>query len=908
MLMMLLSTVLAGLLSGIPGVQAQGVMGRRAGIPEKTQTGGVADPSGSRGLKINAHEYFEMPGLNVMVFYDIYPEGHQGGVGIIQNGTRVATNGDLRLEPTPGQWQPIPKVGKRTVVSDREIAVRCWYPDSAINRRGFNPVIYPDLSFVYSVRVVAEGSKFRVFVDLDQPLPAEWEKQVGFNLELFPGLLFGKSWYLDDTHGLFNLQPNGPVAKDLHGAWQAVPMATGRKLTIAPEEPGQLMRIESFGQPIQLLDGRFYHNNGWYVVRSLVTPGRTKGAIEWLVDAHVLPNFISDPVVHVSQVGYHPEQEKKAVLEMDGSVEEAMPLSLIRYEPSGDQVTVKEEVPEKWGKYLRFNYFRMDFSEVKAEGVYRVKYGNRLTEPFRIGASVYDRDVWQPTLEYYLPVQMCHMRINEGYRVWHDLCHMDDALMAPVDTNHFDGYLQGPSTLTKFKPYEQVPGLDVGGWHDAGDFDLRVESQAGTVWVLTMAYEQFRPSWDQTTIDQQARVVEIHRPDGKDDFLQQIEHGLLSILGGYENLGRLYRGIICNHLRQYVMLGDAAAMTDGLKYSPLLKEGEKTGSESWKGDDRWVFTEVNPGRELEVARALAAASRVMKGYDDGLSARALKAAEEIYAVVIGGEPGSAAVLKSAAGAGKEAPRRGARRSGVSAPSASGSGPVAAGQATLNSGGQASANAANPRFFSGRVRASVELLLATGEEKYRREITGLLSEQLLKESDVTAHVGRVMPQLGDPALEALVLKAAGAYRVQVEQLQKENPFGVPYRPHIWGDGWNIQSFGVRQYFLQKYFPGIFDGRTMLNALNFILGNHPGENTSSFVSGVGSRSVTVAYGVNRADWSFIPGGSVSGTGIIRPDFPELKEWPYFWQQTEYVMGGGATNFLFLTLAAADQFRQE
>ena len=45
-------------------------------------------------LKVNAHGYFEMPGLNVMVFFDIYPEGHQGGVGIIQNGTRVATNGD----------------------------------------------------------------------------------------------------------------------------------------------------------------------------------------------------------------------------------------------------------------------------------------------------------------------------------------------------------------------------------------------------------------------------------------------------------------------------------------------------------------------------------------------------------------------------------------------------------------------------------------------------------------------------------------------------------------------------------------------------------------------------------------------------------------------------------------------
>ena len=850
-------------------------------------------------LKVNAHGYFEMPGLNVMVFFDIYPEGHQGGVGIIQNGTRVATNGDLRLEPTPGQWQPIPKVGKRTEVSDREITVRCWYPDSAINRKGFNPVIYPDLSFVYSVRVVAEGKKFRIFVDLDQPLPAEWEKQVGFNMELFPGLLFGKSWYLDEAHGLFNRQPNGPVEKDLNGDWQAAPMATGKKLTIAPEEPHQLMHISSFGEPLQLLDGRFYHNNGWYVVRSLVTPGKIKGAIEWLVDAHVLPNFLSDPVVHVSQVGYHPEQEKMAILEIDGSAEEPIPLALIRYEPSGDQVTVKEEIPEKWGKYLRFNYFRMDFSGVKAEGVYRVKYGNRLTEPFRIGKGIYDKDVWQPTLEYFLPVQMCHMRINEGYRVWHDRCHMDDALMAPVDTNHFDGYIQGPSTLTKFKPYDQVPGLNAGGWHDAGDYDLRVESQAGTVWVLTMAFEEFRPAWDQTTVDQREKVVEIHRPDGKDDILQQIEHGLLTILGGYESLGRLYRGIICNHLRQYVMLGDGAAMTDGLKYSPLLKEGEKTGSESWKSDDRWVFTEVNPGRELEVVRALAAASRVMKGYDDGLSVRALKAAEELYAAVIGGEPGSDAVLRSAAGAaGNEASRRGARRSG----SAGASPGIVADRAA----GQDPANAANPRLYSGRVKASAELLLATGAAKYRREIAGLLSEQLLRDSDVTAHMGRVMSQLGDPALEALVRKAARAYHEQVEQLQRENPFGVPYRPHIWGDGWNIQSFGVRQYFLKKYFPEIFDGGVMLNALNFILGNHPGENTSSFVSGVGSRSVTVAYGVNRADWSFIPGGSVSGTGIIRPDFPELKEWPFFWQQTEYVMGGGATNFMFLALAAADHFR--
>jgi endoglucanase len=66
-------------------------------------------------------------------------------------------------------------------------------------------------------------------------------------------------------------------------------------------------------------------------------------------------------------------------------------------------------------------------------------------------------------------------------------------------------------------------------------------------------------------------------------------------------------------------------------------------------------------------------------------------------------------------------------------------------------------------------------------------------------------------------------------------------------------------------------------------------------------VGARSTTVAYGVNRADWSYIPGGVSSGTALIRPDFPELLDWPFLWQQQEYVMGGGATNFMFLVLAA-------
>ena len=107
--------------------------------------------------------------------------------------------------------------------------------------------------------------------------------------------------------------------------------------------------------------------------------------------------------------------------------------------------------------------------------------------------------------------------------------------------------------------------------------------------------------------------------------------------------------------------------------------------------------------------------------------------------------------------------------------------------------------------------------------------------------------------------------------------------------------------MEQYFLCSRFPEIFPNDYMLHALNFVLGCHPGVNNASFASGVGSKSIRVAYGVNRADWSFIPGGVASGTALIRPDYPELLEWPFLWQQTEYVMGGGGTNFMFLVLAA-------
>ncbi len=782
-----------------------------------------------------------------MAFQDIYPEGHQGGVAVIMHGRRLATNGDIRLDETPGQWQPIPKQLDRKVdPAGNLITVDLVYPNPEINRKGFNPIEYPDLELNYTVKVRSQGESVIVTVDLETPVPGEFLGKVGFNMELFPGILFGKTWMIDNKSGIFPRQPNGPALTDNKGNIVAgQPFATGRKIVVAPEDNMLRITIESKTGDLQLLDGRYVHNNGWFVVRTLVAEGSTKNAVEWVITPHVVPGWKSTPIVQVSQIGYHPDQKKVAIIEIDKNDAQREQPVLVRVVEDGSQIVVARGETEEWGRFLRYDYLKFDFSSVKQEGLYSVRYGTGQSQFFRIAPDVFKRDVWQPTLEYYLPVMMCHMRINEKYRVWHGLCHMDDARMAPVNHNHFDGYIQRESTLTRYNPGDHVPDLNTGGWHDAGDYDLRVESQSGEVYILVQALEAFGIGYyDETYVDQKSRIVEIHQPDGKSDILQQIEHGVLSVAGGYKNLGRLYRGIIAPTIRQYVLLGDGMTMTDGLIHDPGLKEGERTATHSSPADDRWVFTENNPPRELTTAAHLAAAARALKGFNDELSKECLDIAKAIY----------------------------------------------------NNEYELAGFAVNAK-----IHAASELFLTTGDDQYKKFILDNEAAVIKGIRNLGWLIGRTLPKINNPAFTASVRSSLGSLSEDIEAQSKETPYGVPYRPRVWGAGWDIQSFGVRQYYLHKAFPDIFSSDQVFNALNFILGVHPGENTSSFASGVGARSTIVAYGVNRADWSYIPGGVSSGTALIRPDFPELLDWPFLWQQQEYVMGGGATNFMFLVLAA-------
>ena len=826
--------------------------------------------AGAQDFKIIPEGYFRNQGVDVMAFYDFYPEGHQGGVCVIMNGNRIATNGDLRFEATPGQWQPVPRQISREV-GDGVITAKLAYPDSTRHLTGFNPMVYPDVVVEYTVTTRAVGDHIEVTLDLDRPIPEAFIGKAGFNLEFFPGTLFGKPWIMDNQTGIYPQQPNTPLLTtdpnykhtgDFHLKGQpiidfnrligdpkeynpiiaddiiALPYATGRKFVSRPDDPYSKLTIETLTEDLELYDGRMNHNNGWFVLRSVIPAGATKGAVKWIITPNVVQGWTYQPVIQTSQVGYHPSQPKIAIIEMQDGDPAGGAAELVRIDADGEHL-VKTIAPVSWGKFLRYNYARADFSDVRQPGLYQLRYRNSVSSVFRIDANVYERGVWQPVVEYFLPNQMCHMRVNEKYRVWHDACHLDDAKMA-LNENGIDGYNQEPG-ISPYAPGAVVPGVAIGGWHDAGDLDLRVESQAGESYILAQTWEMFRPDIDVTAIDQHRHVTEIHQADGKNDILQQVENGALSVVSAYNALGRNYRGIISSQLRQYVILGDAAAMTDNV-----------LGTD----DDRWIYTENNPSRDITTAANLAGTARALRGFNDTLADRCLEIARILF-----------------------------RDTQFPAPP----------------GGRSFGMGAM------KLHPAAELYLATGEARYRDYILDnqeSIVRGISRYGWYLARIAKDWEQSRDSkekAFAAAFRTALEGYKDQLARTVGQNPYGVPYNPSIWGAGWDIQRFGYQHYFLVAAYPDIFGKEPVFDALKFILGCHPGSNTASFASGVGAVSATTAYGTTRADWSYVPGGVISGTAIIRPDLPELLEFPYLWQQTEYVMGGGSSHYMFLVLAA-------
>jgi hypothetical protein len=792
-------------------------------------------------LTLNDKDYFEKPGLNVLVFsnwYDgLFSDSKTSGVELIHHGERTVTNGDVRLNATPEQWDLTPMFKERKV-NHAENSIEAF-------------LHYPDHQFDFSIKVTKSEAGVRLTVNLPKPLPAALEGKAGFNLEFLPAAYFHKSFVMDTQTGNFPVYPTG--LKEINGKANPAALARGQNLVLAPEDMQRRISIHSTSVPLELYDGRGKAQNGWFVVRSKIPANKTGAVIEWKIDASTVKNWIREPMIAHSQVGYHPLQKKVAVIELDARDKKMAKAGLVKINSDGTRKTVLSEKPKSWGKYLRYEYRQFDFTEVQEPGLYLITYGNQETHSFRIDKSVY-QNAWHPTLDMYLPVQMDHMTINEAYRVWHGASHLDDALQAPVNHEHFDLYAQGPTTDTPYKPGEHIPGLNIGGWYDAGDYDIRTQTQYDVVNTLVTVWETFGLKRDTTSVDYAKKFVDLHTADGKPDVLQQIEHGTLALIAQHRAVGHAIPGIVEAHIDQYTHLGDGVTKTDNLIYDAKKSESQSDGFKSGKFDDRWAFTSRSSSLSYGSAAALAAASRVLKGFNDALAQECIDTAKKVWTEE---------------------------------------------QAKPQPDSFKYGNTTGGKLEHEQLKAATELLIATGEIKYAQAIEKLLGQ--VEFGPNASWFVRAVPHMNTAFKQQLKTKAQ-AYQKELATTEAKNPFGVPITEGGWaGSGWVIRH-ATNNYYIHKLFPDLVSRESVLQGLNFLYGTHPAHNLS-LVSNVGTRSKEVAYGMNRADFSFISGGIVPGILVLKPDYPENHEdWPFFWGENEYVVNLAA-SYIFLVNAAEE-----
>ena len=275
--------------------------------------GTIAAASASYAQEIRDGEYFHAPGADVLVFsnwYDgLFSDAKISGVEVIHHGLRTVTNGDVRLEATPGQWEPVGSFIDRRI----ERAAGVIEADLA----------YPDHDFNYTVRVERDGNGYVISVSSETPLPASLEGKAGFNLEFVPSTYGGKGLLVDGAPQIIPYTPvNAMVPRDggprPDGASaDPLPIAEGQTLVLAPGSPADRVSLSSRVAPIALYDGRNQASNGWYVARSLLPAGKTGRLIEWRLEVAEQPGWVSPPVVSYNQLGYTPARSKVAILQLD---------------------------------------------------------------------------------------------------------------------------------------------------------------------------------------------------------------------------------------------------------------------------------------------------------------------------------------------------------------------------------------------------------------------------------------------------------------------------------------------------------------------------------------------------------------------------------------------------------------
>ena len=842
----------------------------------------------AQDLRLNEQDYFERQGVNILVFSNNFNGGFNdeknSGIEVIHHGVRTVQGGAVRLNNTPEQWDLVPKTTSRKVdKANKSIEVGLRYDDYDFDSR---------------IVVTAKGKAVEIAVWLDKPVPEKLAGEAGLNIEFLPSQYWLKTFTMDGRLNRFPryatsqtiARPNSEKPRqfkgfktyDDRGTDQFVdplPLETGHSITVATDTPERMIKISSSDAELKLYDGRMLAQNGWFVLRSVLPKGKTGKVVTWTVEPNAVPGWIREPNIGFCQVGYIPGQPKVAVIELDKQDKPQSTASLIRIKEDGTTEEAFKGDIQSWGPYFKYNYVKFDFSAVKEPGVYYIQYGKTKTNNFLIDAHVYDK-ITDATTDVWVPIHMNHMYVTEGYRTWHGEPFKEGYLQAP-ESDHFDLHRQGPTTDTKYKPYELIPGLNIGGFFDAGDFDIETGSNINVVQNFIRTWELFHPQRDETFVSQKQRYVDLHRPDGVPDILQFIEHGTLNLVAQAEQIGHMASTLSNSVLDNYHHLGDAASITDGLHYDPSLKRYvvSADGKRSGTPDDMWAFTTRSPQLDLRAATMFAAASHALKGYNDELAERALTQSKRLMkeATELIAQRKQQAEDDFSWIDGFEGRQMGAK-------------PDKKRQKLME-------RSRKNREQLGDMATNLMLYGATQEKQYldnfEKQIWDALELYLASNMQTALDAVPYMDEAYKQKLRPYVEK----YRDYVKSFDTNNPYGVPIGLGNWAGVNMVLNFGITINYAHIYYPDIVSKDETYRVPNWLYGCHPYHNYS-FVAVVGAaRPKQVFYGNNRADFSAIPGNVAPGLLFRQPDhFENFDDWPFLWGQNEGTIAGNTQYVIF------------
>ena len=201
-------------------------------------------------MTVTDKNYLDTQGFSVFLYdstyHPVFVDQKNTAMEMILHGQRIATNGDVRLMPTPEQWDLVATLKGRQ-------------PDKA-NGRLTATLGFPSFDVTYTLEIAAEPGGVKVSINLDKPLPQKLAGRAGFNLEFLPSIYMGKAYLVDGTKaGIFPRTPNDPMVKVMplvdepkkayyledwdkaKGYTQPLPFAEGKSITLGIDD--RLARI-----------------------------------------------------------------------------------------------------------------------------------------------------------------------------------------------------------------------------------------------------------------------------------------------------------------------------------------------------------------------------------------------------------------------------------------------------------------------------------------------------------------------------------------------------------------------------------------------------------------------------------------------------------------------------------------